>query len=156
MEFVIWACRVVHILSAMVLLGGMVYSNAVLSPILEFENASGLRWMRAVEQRFQGFIWLTVWPLLLTGILLLIMQPKLSVAALDDAWTLLMAVKVVSFLLLAFFGWQMGIVVRHLRDSLGTDAEAFEDWKRAYGRLMKRSIVSAIAAVLATGGLGVV
>jgi len=156
MEFVIWACRVIHILSAAVLLGGMVYYNAVLTPVVEYERASGFSWMRAVDERFQGYIWSTIWPLLLTGILLLVMQPNLKTAHLTDPWTLLIAVKAVSFLLLAFFGWQMGIVVRHLQATLGSDTEAFEDWKRAYTKLMKRSILCAITAVLATGGLGVV
>jgi len=156
MEFVIWACRVIHILSAAVLLGGMVYYNAVLTPIVEYEKATAIGWMRAVDQRFQGFIWTTVWPLLVTGILLLLMQPNLADLALADPWTQLMAVKAGSFVLLVFFSWQMGVVVRHMAVSIGEDREAFEGWHRAYGTLMKRSIVSALAAVLATGALGIV
>ena len=156
MEFIIWACRVIHILSAAVLLGGMVYYNAVLSPIVEYEKATALAWMRAVDQRFQGFIWTTVWPLLVTGVLLFLMQPNLADLALDDPWTQVMAVKFFAFVLLVFFAWQSGVVVRHMAASIGSDPEAFDGWRRAYVRLTKRSIIAAIMAILATGALGIV
>jgi uncharacterized membrane protein len=155
MEFVIWACRVVHILSGAVLIGGMVYYNAVLTPVAEYEKASDQPWLRAVDLRFQGFIWSTVWPLLATGVILLLLQPNLSHLSLTDLWTWMMAVKLVSFLCLLFFGWQLGLVVKRMQETRGTDDEAFEDWRRAYQKLMKRSIVCGIGAVLATGAIGI-
>ncbi len=156
MDFVMWACRVVHILSAIVLLGGMVYYNAVLTPVAEYERAFAQEWMRAVDQRFQGFIWSTLWPLALTGVLLLVMQPNLSGVALWDPWTLLMLAKILSFLLLLFFSWQLGIVVRRMKDTITQDGDAFEEWRLTYGVLMKRSIASGIGAVLASGALRIV
>jgi uncharacterized membrane protein len=156
MEFVIWACRVVHILSAIVLLGGMVYYNAVFTPVADYEGAFSQDWMRAVDQRFQGFIWSTVWPMLVTGVILLLMQPNLSSISFVDLWTWMMAVKILAFFSLVFFSWQMGIVVDRMKDALGEDEESFEGWLRAYRLLMKRSITSGIVAVLASGALGVV
>lgn len=155
MEFVIWAARVVHILSGSVLIGGMVYYNAVLAPVAEYEKVFSHPWLRAVDRRFQGYIWSTAWPLLVTGIILLLLQPGLAHVGLTDLWTWMMLVKVVSFFCLVFFGWQSGLVVARMQETRGTDDEAFDDWRRAYQKLMKRSIACGIAAVLATGATGI-
>jgi uncharacterized membrane protein len=155
MEFVIWAARVVHILSGSVLIGGMVYYNAVLTPVAEYEKAVNHAWLRAVDRRFQGYLWSTVWPLFVTGIILLLLQPGLARVGPTDLWTWMMGAKVLSFCCLVFFGWQAGLVVERMQETRGTDDEAFDDWRRAYQKLMKRSIACGIGAILATGAIGI-
>jgi uncharacterized membrane protein len=154
MEFVLWSSKAVHILSAIVWIGGLIYYNAVLTPVLAHEGKLREGWLRASETRFQGFIWSVATPALVTGGILLIFQPKLATIAWDDAWTLLMAAKILMLACMTFFGWQAGVVIRRLKE-VGPEAEEeeFLGWYRSLQRVVRRSIVCGIAAVLAATSL---
>jgi uncharacterized membrane protein len=152
MEFVLWSARVVHVLSAVVWVGGLVYCNAILNPVLEHERLTRERWMQIVNRRMMGYVWLTLWPLLVTGVMLMLLHPKFRWGDYDTTFNQLLALKQVSFFLMSFFSWQTKKVFENMSES-SENAETFEGWRLASIKLLKRTIFSAILAVLAAEGM---
>lgn len=152
MEFVLWSARVVHVVSAVVWLGGLIYSNAILSPVLEHERLVRERWLNAVHQRMMGYTWSTLWPLLVTGVVLMLLHPAFRWNEFGNAFNQLLAIKQAAFLLMAFFSWQTKKVLERMAETLDNE-EAFEGWRLAFVKLSKRTIVTGILALLAAEGM---
>ncbi|MGH2569396.1 MAG: hypothetical protein ACRDGA_13745 [Bacteroidota bacterium] len=154
MDFVLWACRVVHLTSAVVWLGGLIFLNAVLKPVVDYRKGQQAQLNLEILKRFQPFIWSSVWPLLVTGLLLMLLSPRFIWFDVSSLWSKLLVVKQVSFLLLVFFSWQMGKVLQKLGPAMAW--EEFEGWWMAYSRLVRRSIFTGIVTLLAAAGMAVV
>ena len=155
MEFVLWACRVMHIVSVVVWLGGLIYFNAVLVPVAEYEQQARSRFVLAVQKRFFGFVWSTLWPLLLTGILLMVLSPKFRWFDYSTLWARLLAIKQVAFLFMTFFSWQASKVFLGM-EAAKNDEETLEGWRLGYMKLTKRTIFFGIVSVLCAAGMSVV
>ena len=154
MDFVLWASRVVHGVSVIVWLGGLIYFNAVARPITEHHRATRSTLSVEILRRFQSFIWSSVWPLMFTGLLLMLLSPRFVWFDYSTSWARLLAVKQVALLLLFFFAWQMGKVGRKLQGEI--EGEQFDGWWMAYTKLVKRSILVGIVALLSAAGMMVV
>ncbi len=65
-----------HLLAAIIWIGGMVFLSAVLGPVLKREPFAGQRsaLIRAVGQRLRFLVWVSILILLTTGIMLLSMR----------------------------------------------------------------------------------
>ena len=153
MEFVVWACRSVHIMSAVVWLGGLIYFNAVLSPVAKHEGLQRHTALLAVQERFLGFVWSTLWPLAVTGMILLAVDPRLSTTTLTSLWTWALVAKLVMFVGMGLFSWQMKQVVVRLRAASAGPEEEFEGWSLSAQKLVRRSITAGIIATLSTAAL---
>lgn len=106
MDFVLWVCRVMHVLSAVVWVGGLIFLNAVMIPVVEHEKETRGAAAMAIQKRFIGFIWMSLWTMLVTGVLLMLLSPQFQWLDYSTPWRRLLAVKQLSFLLMAFFSWQ--------------------------------------------------
>lgn len=148
MDFVLWACRAVHLISVVVWLGGLIFLNAVWKPIVEHHDATATRLNLETVMRFQPFIWSSLWPLLVTGLLLMLLSPRFIWFDYSTWWTRLLALKQVAFLALAFFAWQLMKVSAQLEKTREGHSEEFAGWWLAYSKLVKRSIVAGSVALL--------
>ena len=101
MDFVIWACVVMHIVSVVVWMGGLIFMNAVLVPVLQYENLSLSRTSVAISKRFLPFVWSSLWSLLITGLLLMVLNPRFVWFDVSTLWQKLLTAKQLLFLLLA-------------------------------------------------------
>ncbi|MCI0706711.1 MAG: hypothetical protein L0Y80_04395 [Ignavibacteriae bacterium] len=156
MDFVLWACRVVHIVSVVAWVGGLIFLNAVVKPIVEYDKASRSALNLKIQKQFLPFIWSSLWPLLVTGILLMLLSPRFLWFDYSTLWSKLLAAKQICFLLLLFFSWQVGKVLTQLEQAVTGDPDVFEGWWLAYSKLLKRSLVVAIVAILCSAGMMVV
>jgi len=156
MDFVLWACRAVHLISVVVWLGGLIFLNAVWKPLAEHHDATATRLNLDTVLRFQPFIWSSLWPLLVSGLLLMLLSPRFLWFDYSTWWTRLLALKQLAFLAMAFFAWQMMKVVAHLEKTNGTDADQFAGWWLAYAALLRRSIFAGSAALLCGAAMMVV
>jgi uncharacterized membrane protein len=152
MEFVLWSARVVHVLSAIVWIGGLIYANAILNPVLEHERITRQRWMQFVNRRMMGYVWFTVWPLLLTGTLLMLLHASFRWGEYGTTFNRLLALKQALFLLMLFFSWQTKKVFERMNEPSDTE-ETFEGWRLASLKLLKRTIFTGILALLAAEGM---
>ncbi|HWP82273.1 MAG TPA: hypothetical protein VNN76_06430 [Bacteroidota bacterium] len=153
MDFVLWVCRVMHVVSVVVWIGGLIFLNAVMGPVVEYERAGGSTVVRAAQNRYQGFVWMSLWTLLTTGFLLMLLSPRFLWFDFSTPWSKLLLAKQVLFLALAFFAWQIKQVLQKMVSATG---EEFEGWSLAYGKLVKRSVATGILAILCAGGMMVV
>ncbi|HEY5614737.1 MAG TPA: hypothetical protein VIL52_01850 [Bacteroidota bacterium] len=156
MDFVLWACRVVHIVSVVAWVGGLIFLNAVIKPIIDYDKAVRTALHLKIQKQFLPFIWSSLWPLLVTGVLLMLLSPKFIWFDYSTWWSRLLAVKQVSFLLLLFFSWQLGKVFIQMEQAVEGTKDEFEGWWLAYSKLVKRSLVAGIVALLCSAGMMVV
>ncbi len=156
MDFVLWVCRVMHVVSVVVWIGGLIFLNAILNPVVEYEKATRSSVIIAIQRRFQPFVWSSLWSLLITGFLLMLLSPRFLWFDFSTTWSQLLAVKVFSFLVLGFFGWQQAKVLERIVETVGKEDEVFEGWRRGYHRLVKRSIGIGLVALLSAAGMMVV
>ena len=147
MDFVLWVSRVMHVISAVVWVGGLIFFNAILRPIVEHEQSTQTHLTLEVLKRFQAFIWSSLWPLLATGLLLMLLSRQFIWFDLSTWWLRFLFLKQLCFVLLLFLSWQMGKVVQQLPH----EQKDFSGWWMAYTTLVRRSIVVALVALLSAG-----
>lgn len=142
-----------HVVSVVVWIGGLILLNAVLMPIAEYENQARSALVAATQRRFQAFIWSSLWVLLTTGFILMLLSPRFLWFDYSSTWSQLLAVKQVAFLLLAFFGWQMAKVLGRMEEASKENDETFQGWWLAYRALLRRSVAMGIVGLLCSAGM---
>ncbi len=149
MDFVLWVSRVMHVISAVVWVGGLIFFNAILRPIAEHEQSTQSHLTLEVLKRFQAFVWSSLWPLLVTGLLLMLLSRHFLWFDLSTWWLRCLFLKQLCFVILLFLSWQMGKVVQQLPK----EQKDFSGWWISYTTLVRRSIVVALVALLSAGGM---
>jgi hypothetical protein len=91
--------------------------------------------------------------MLATGVLLMLVSPQFQWFDYSTPWRKLLAVKELSFLLMAFFSWQARRVFEQMELSLVRTNDAFDGWRRGYVRLVRRTIVVALIAFLSAAAM---
>lgn len=153
MDFVLWVCRVMHIISSVVWVGGLIFINAVMNPVLEHDKGTRSATSMAVHKRFFGFVWMSLWVLIVTGALLMVSSPQFRWFDYSTPWRKLLAIKELSFLLMGFFSWQAKKVFEQMELSLQRGDDSFEGWRTGYLKLARRSIVVGIVAFLSAAAM---
>jgi len=155
MDFVLWACRVMHAVSAVVWIGGLVFMNAVLNPILQHQGLTTSQVSIAVSRRFLPFVWSSLWSLVITGLLLMLLNPRFIWFDFSSDWSKLLAMKQLLFLLLAGVSWQAAKVVTKLEKAVREGSEDAEGWSMALQKLVRRSILFGLLSILCAAGMSV-
>jgi uncharacterized membrane protein len=155
MDFVLWVSRVMHVVSAVVWIGGLIFMNTVLHPILHHRHEMLSPTALAIRQRFFPFLWSGFWTLLGTGIFLMLLSSKFLWLDVSTVWSQLLTAKVVLFLLLWFVSWQAASVVRSIEASVAGEPEAAEAWARTLEALIRRSIVLGLISFLCAAGMAI-
>jgi uncharacterized membrane protein len=155
MDFVLWVSRVMHVVSAVVWIGGLIFMNTVLHPILHHRHEMLSPTALSVRQRFFPFLWSGFWTLFCTGIFLTVLSPRFLWLDVSTAWSQLLTVKVVLFLLLWFVSWQAASVVRSIEATVAEQSEEAEAWARTLETLIRRSIVLGLISFLCAAGMAI-
>ena len=152
MDFVLWACRLMHVVSVVVWFGGLIFVNAVLLPVSQHEGQSRSNATLATLNRFNGFVWSSLWTALITGLLLMLLSPRFLWFDYSTVWQKLLAVKQAAFLLAGFFSWQTAKVVGRMGETQ-LEPEVFESWRLTYVKLIRRTIFLGLLALLCAAGM---
>lgn len=155
MDFVLWVSRVMHIVSAVVWIGGLIFMNTVLHPILHHRHEMLSPSALAVRQRFFPFLWSGLWTLFGTGLFLTLLSPKFIWLDISTLWSKLLTAKAALFLLLWFVSWQAASVVRSIEAAVSGDPETAEAWSRTLEALIRRSIVLGLISFLCAAGMAI-
>lgn len=152
MDFILWVSRVMHVVSAVVWLGGLIFLNAVLNPVLRHQGMTQTEAAVATIRRFIPFLRFSIWTILTTGIFLTILSPRHLQLDGMTLWSVLLVTKVVLFLVLLFFSWQIGKVAARLEEiKNGGDG----GWWSSLERLIERSVLTGLAVLLCAAGMAV-
>lgn len=145
-----------HVVSVVVWIGGLIFLNAVLNPIAEHEGATRLPAILGAQKRFLPFIWSSLWTLLITGFLLMLLSPRFRWFDYSTTWAQLLAVKQLAFVLLVFFSWQTAKVFSKMEHAAANGTEVFEGWRLGLQKLIRRAILWGIVALMCAAGMAVV
>lgn len=156
MDFVLWVCRVMHIVSVVVWMGGLIFLNAVLHPVSVYHGQTRIVTLLESQKRFLAFAWSSIWTVLITGFLLMLLSPRFLWFEYSTVWSQLLAVKQIAFILLMFFSWQSAKVLARMEEAVPGDEDVFEGWRLSLQKLLRRSIVWGIIALMCAGGMAVV
>lgn len=153
MDFVLWVCRVMHVISSVVWVGGLIFLNVVVNPVLEHDKGTRNPTAMAIHKRFFGFVWMSLWTLFVTGVLLMVLNPQFQWFDYSVPWRRLLAVKQLSFLLMGFFSWQTKKVFEQMELSLQKGDDSFDGWREGYCKVVKRTIVVGFIAFLSSAAM---
>jgi uncharacterized membrane protein len=153
MDFVLWVCRVMHVISSVVWVGGLIFINVVLNPVLEHEKETRSVASMAVHKRFFGFVWMSLWILVVTGALLMLSSAQFQWFDYSTPWRKLLVIKELSFLLMALFSWQAKKVFEQMEHSLQLGEDSFDGWRASYLKLAKRTILVGFVAFLSAAAM---
>jgi uncharacterized membrane protein len=114
MEFMIWATRSVHVFSAVVWLGGLLYMGGVLYPVFRHERMTATVLYVGIERRFMGFVWMCVWTTAITGVLLMLFSPKFQFGSYRTIWEYLFLLKQIIYLTMVVVAILSGKIVKKM------------------------------------------
>ena len=144
-----------HIFGVVVWLGGLMFQSAVAIPIIQFENEHARSAMRKVNQRFTGFVWMSAWTIFITGLLMMLLNPRFVWFHYDDRWSVLLGVKQVIFLLMVLYAFGYARMLKYLDapSSNGGFNEKAEVYRHRIDQFRKIGIFLGITALLLSAGM---
>lgn len=105
MDFLLWATGSVHLFCVVVWLGGLAYQAVVTLPVARATNSELAGSHRHLIRRFLPFVWMCVWSILITGVVLMLFNPRFVFFQYNDPWSVLLGMKQAVFLLMCFFSF---------------------------------------------------
>ena len=146
-----------HIFGIVVWLGGMMFQGAVAAPIIQSESELAKAAMRKVNRRFVAFVWMSVWTILVTGVLLMLLNPRFVWFHYDDRWSIFLAWKQIIFVLMIFYAFGYARMLKYLEipSSNGGFNEKAELYRHRLDQFRKISIFLGITALLLAAAMRV-
>lgn len=144
-----------HIFSVVVWLGGLMFQAAVAMPIIQSEGKAARATMRKINQRFSGFIWMSVWTLLATGLILMLIEGRFTFFQFHDRTSIVLGLKELIFILMAFYAVGYTRMMKYLDDpsSNGGFDQRAETYRHRVTQFRTISIVLGIAGILLAAAL---
>ncbi|MGA7160369.1 MAG: hypothetical protein WBZ48_05165 [Bacteroidota bacterium] len=95
-----WATRSMHVFSAVVWVGGLLYMGGILYPVFRYEALTTSHRYVRIERRFTGFVWMCVWTTAITGMFLMLFSPRFVFGQYRVEWDYLLLLKECIYLLM--------------------------------------------------------
>jgi putative copper export protein len=110
---------------------------------------------RKVTKRFVGFIWMSVWTIFITGVLLMLYNPRFQWLQFHDIWSILLGVKQVLFVLMVLYAFGYARMLHYLEQpsSNGGFDEKAQLYLQRLHQFRTISIVLGISALLVAAGM---
>ncbi len=131
------------------------YQAVVTLPVAKVEGQELDNFTRHLLRRFQPFVWMCVWTILITGVGLMLFDPRFVFFLYNDRWSVLLGVKQVVFAAMVFFSFGYARMLSRVDDMLMND-ESSESVKPFYNQMLmlgKINVALAIVALLVAAGL---
>ena len=139
-----------HVFSVVVWLGGLMFQSAVAMPIVQLESEHAKSAMRKVNKRFIGFVWMSVWTMLITGVIMMLLSPKFIWFQYHDRWSILLGLKQLIFILMVLYAFGYARMLKYLEapSSNGGFNDKAELYRHRVTQFRKISIFLGITALL--------
>lgn len=139
-----------HVFSVIVWLGGLMFQSAVAVPILQREDEYARSAMRKVNKRFIGFVWMSAWTLLITGVIMMLLSSKFIWFQYSDQWSILLGLKQLIFVLMVLYAFGYARMLKYLEapSSNGGFNDKAELYRHRVNQFRKISIFLGITALL--------
>ena len=156
MDFLIWATRSLHLFAVAVWVGGLMFQSAVTVAVARADGMELTRQTVHVIGRFIPFVWMSVWTVLVTGIALMMFNPRFVLLEFHDRWSVLLLVKQLAFTLMVVFSIGTARMFHHLRKLAGEPPGQANESMPYYRRIVqfaRINVALGIASVLAAVGM---
>ena len=155
MNFVLWVCRVMHLFGVIVWLGGLMFQNAIIAPLVEYEGEHVNTAARKFNRRFIPYIWMCVWTILITGVIMMLLSPQFVWFQYTDRWSILLLAKQVIFALMVFYAFGYARMFTYLEAPASNGG--YDEKAHLYGHRIKQfrkiSIFLGIIGLLLTAAM---
>jgi putative copper export protein len=149
MDFVLWTTRSVHLFCAVVWLGGLFYQAVVTLPVTRSENIEHGALTRHLLRRFVPFVWMCVWTIVVTGLALMLFNPRFVFLEYHDRWSIILGLKQLTFLLMVFFAFGYARMFSRL-DALSSDGTTrpLDEVRPYYQRMLQFGRINVALGIL--------
>ena len=146
-----------HLFAVVVWLGGLMFQSGVAMPVVQFESEQARTAMRKVNKRFVGFVWMSVWTILITGVLMMLFDPRFIWLAYQDKWSVLLGLKQLVFLFMIFYAFGYARMLKYLDapSSNGGFDEKAELYRHRVNQFRTMNIFLGIVAVLLAAAMSI-
>ncbi|HLX12718.1 MAG TPA: hypothetical protein VKS81_07890 [Bacteroidota bacterium] len=103
-----------HIFGVVIWMGGLMFQGAVAGPIVQFEGPEARTIMRKINTRFVGFVWMSVWTILVTGVLMMLLSPHFIWFSYPDRWSVYLGLKQIIFVLMVFYSFGYARMLKYI------------------------------------------
>ena len=152
MDFLLWSARSLHVFGVVVWLGGLLYQAVVIFPVARVEHTEFEPVTRQFLRRFVPFVWLCVWTILITGIGLMLFDPRFVFFQFQDRWSVALGLKQLTFAVMVVFSFGYARMISRLEGLMSAaDARPLDDIIPYHQRVMqfgKINVGLGIAALL--------
>lgn len=121
------------------------FQSAVAQPVTQFEGPEAQEAMRKVNRRFVDFVWMSVWTVCVTGLLMMLLDPRFLWFRYQDRWSVLLGLKQAVFLLMLFYAFGYARMLQRTGAGSGETAELE---RHRISQYRKINITLGITAVL--------
>ena len=144
-----------HVFGVVVWLGGLMFQSAVAAPIMQAEGGEARAAMKKVNKRFVGFIWMSVWTILITGVLMMLLDSRFVWFQYKDRWSMLLGAKQIVFVLMVLYAFGYARMLSYLDSpsSNGGFDEKAELYRHRVNQYRTINIFLGIVALLISAGL---
>jgi uncharacterized membrane protein len=144
-----------HVFAVVTWLGGLMFQNAVVQPVVQFEGEGARVAMRKVNKRFIGFIWMSVWTILVTGVIMMLASPRFLWFQYNDRWSILLGCKQATFVLMIVYAFGHARMLAYLDapSSNGGFSDKAELYRHRVNQFRKMSVFLGIVALLLSAGM---
>ncbi len=146
-----------HIISIVIWLGGLMFQSAVLQPVLSADSGFSSSLNKKVSRRFIGFIWMSVWTMLVTGVIMMLLSPRFIWFQYQDRWSAILGIKQLLFILMVFYSIGYARMLKYLDSpsSNGGFNEKAELYRHRVDQFRRINIVLGILAMFLGAALSV-
>lgn len=139
-----------HLFGVIIWLGGLMFQNAILQPVVQFESDQITASIRKVNKRFIGFIWMSVWTIFVTGLIMMLLSSRFEWFRYDDRWSVLLGLKQLIFVLMIFYAFGYARMLEYATDQTvnGRRGDKVERSKERADQFRKVSIFLGITGIL--------
>ena len=155
MDFLLWATRSLHIFSVVVWFGGLMYQAVVTFPVAQTEGKGPDDFVLLLIKRFQPFVWMCVWTVFVTGVGMMLFNPRFVFFQYLDRWSVLLGLKQLVFVAMIFFSFGYARMSNRVDDRL-SKGEARNEVLPLFNQMLmfgRINVVLAIVALLMAAGL---
>lgn len=145
-----------HLFAMVVWLGGLMYQVAVTISVAKVEGLETSPATLHQLRRFIPFVWMSVWTMLVTGIVLMLFNPKFMFLQFNDGWSVLLALKQAVYVMMVVYSFGYVRMFRRLDDvtdageGMNKSAISYYDRLLQFGRMI---VALGIAGLLLAAGM---
>ncbi|MDH3252160.1 MAG: hypothetical protein OEM41_05165 [Ignavibacteria bacterium] len=155
MDFMLWATRSLHLFAVIVWIGGLMYQAVVTFPVATASHEQFAEHTRHHVRRFIPFIWMSVWTILVTGVGLMLFNPRFVWFSFRDGWSIVLGAKQIVFVLMTLFSLGFVRMFSRLDDVLsrGGDSSAIIGYYERMTQFARINVGLALLALLLASAL---